>query len=72
MCIRDRLYTGKGPKAIINSDVCPLTLPACSLLNVPYGHAFDNDPCMGVNDGDLIEMTSHNGVVKIEILERVS
>ena len=66
------LYTGKGPKAIINSDVCPLTLPACSLLNVPYGHAFDNDPCMGINDGDLIEMTSHNGVVKIEILERVS
>jgi predicted aconitase with swiveling domain len=66
------LYTGKGPKAIINSDVCPLTLPACSLLNVPYGHAFDNDPCMGVNDGDLIEMTSRDGVVKIEILERVS
>jgi predicted aconitase with swiveling domain len=66
------LYTGKGPKAIINSDVCPLTLPACSLLNVPYGHAFDNDPCMGINDGDLIEMTSQDGVVKIEILERVS
>ena len=28
------IYTGKGPKAIINNDVCPLTLPACSLLNL--------------------------------------
>ena len=64
------LYTGKGPKAIINSDVCPLTLPACSLLNVPYGHGFDVDPCMSINDGDLIEMTSKNGTVTIEILER--
>ena len=66
------LYTGKGPKAIVNSDVCPLTLPACSLLNLPYGHAFDEDPCMAINDGDLIEMTSANGRVSIEILERAS
>jgi predicted aconitase with swiveling domain len=66
------LYTGKGPKAIVNSDVCPLTLPACSLLNLPYGHAFDQDPCMNINDGDLIEMTSVDGVVTIEVLERVS
>ena len=64
------LYTGKGPKAIVNSDVCPLTLPACSLLNVPYGHAFDQDPCQAINDGDLIEMTSKDGIVTIEILER--
>lgn len=66
------LYTGKGPKAIVNSDVCPLTLPACSLLNVPYGHAFDGDPCMDINDGDLVEMTSENGVVTITVLERAS
>ena len=66
------LYTGKGPKAIVNSDVCPLTLPACSLLNVPYGHAFDEDPCLAINDGDFIEMTSVNGRVTIEILERAS
>ncbi|MDE0858193.1 MAG: aconitase X [Candidatus Poseidoniaceae archaeon] len=64
------LYTGKGPKAIVNSDVCPLTLPACSLLNVPYGHAFDQDPCQAINDGDLIEMTSKDGLVTIEIIER--
>jgi predicted aconitase with swiveling domain len=66
------LYTGKGPKAIVNSDVCPLTLPACSLLNLPYGHAFDQDPCMNINDGDLIEMTSLDGVVHIKVLERAS
>lgn len=66
------LYTGKGPKAIVNSDVCPLTLPACSLLNVPYGHAFDEDPCLAINDGDFIEMTSADGRVTIEVLERAS
>ena len=46
------LYENKGPLAIINRDVCPLTLPACSLLNVPYGHGFEKDPCIVVNDGD--------------------
>jgi hypothetical protein len=56
----------------VNSDVCPLTLPACSLLNLPYGHAFDQDPCMNINDGDLIEMTSLDGVVHIKVLERAS
>ena len=66
------LYTGKGPKAIVNSDVCPLTLPACSLLNLPYGHAFDGDPCMAINDGDFIEMISEDGVVTITVLERAS
>ena len=27
------IYTGKGPKAILNRDICPLTLPAASLLD---------------------------------------
>ena len=66
------VYTGKGPKAIINRDVCPLTLPACSLLDVPYGHGFDQDPCMEINDGDLIEMDRKDGVVTVKILERNS
>ena len=65
------LYTGKGPKAIVNRDVCPLTLPACSLLGLPYGHGFDQDPCMAVNDGDLVELKSENGVVSLTVLERV-
>ena len=65
------LYQDKGPLAVINRDVCPLTLPACSLLNVPYGHGFEHDPCMVVNDGDLIRFKRENGLVSIEILERV-
>lgn len=65
------LYQNNGPLAIINRDVCPLTLPACSLLNVPYGHGFDDDPCMVVNDGDRIVFKRENGNVTIEIIERV-
>lgn len=65
------LYTDKGPRAIVNRDVCPLTLPACSLLNVPYGHGFDSDPCMEINDGDLVELKSEQGVVSLTVLERV-
>jgi predicted aconitase/predicted aconitase with swiveling domain len=65
------LYENKGPLAIINRDVCPLTLPACSLLNVPYGHGFVEDPCMVVNDGDRIRFKREQGKVSIEILERV-
>jgi predicted aconitase/predicted aconitase with swiveling domain len=64
------IYTGKGPKAIINRDVCPLTLPACSLLDLPYGHGFEKDPCMEINDGDLIEMIRVNGIVTVNVLER--
>ena len=65
------LYENKGPLAIINRDVCPLTLPACSLLNVPYGHGFEKDPCIVVNDGDRIIFKRERGTVTIEIIERV-
>ena len=64
------LYQKKGPLAIVNRDVCPLTLPACSLLNVPYGHGFEDDPCMAVNDGDLIRLKRVSGLVSMEVLER--
>jgi predicted aconitase/predicted aconitase with swiveling domain len=66
------LYTGKGPKAVVNRDVCALTLPACSLLNVPYAHDFDEDPCMAVNSGDLVELKRENGTVALTVLERAS
>ncbi|MED5291747.1 MAG: DUF126 domain-containing protein, partial [Candidatus Thermoplasmatota archaeon] len=65
------LYENKGPLGIINRDVCPLTLPACSLLDVPYGHGFDEDPCMAINDGDLIRFKREGDRVSIEVLERV-
>jgi predicted aconitase/predicted aconitase with swiveling domain len=66
------IYTGKGPKAIVNRDVCPLTLPAASLLDVPYAHAFDQDPCLAINSGDEIEMTLKNGIVNLSVLQRSS
>lgn len=66
------LYTGKGPKAIVNRDVCALTLPACSLLDVPYGHGFDLDPCQEINNGDLVEFTRIGDEVTLTVLERAS
>lgn len=65
------IYTGKGPKAIVNRDVCSLTLPACSLLNLPYSHGFVEDPCIAVNDGDLVRLSNSSGSVTLEVLERV-
>lgn len=64
------LYTGMGPKAVVNRDVCALTLPACSLLDVPYGHGFDEDPCMSVNNGDLVELKRKGDVVTLTVVER--
>ncbi|MCS5525702.1 MAG: aconitase X [Candidatus Poseidoniaceae archaeon] len=64
------IYTGKGPKAVVNRDVCSLTLPACSLLDVPYCHGFDSDPCIAINDGDLIRLSRVGDEVSLEVLER--
>ncbi|MEC8248972.1 MAG: DUF126 domain-containing protein, partial [Candidatus Thermoplasmatota archaeon] len=64
------IYTGKGPKAVINRDVCSLTIPACSLLDLPYGHGFDSDPCMEINSGDLVEMSKVGDKVTLTVLER--
>ena len=65
------LYTDKGPKGIVNRDVCALTLPACSLLNLPYGHGFDEDPCLAINNGDLVELRRSVSTVTLTVLERV-
>ena len=64
------IYTGKGPKAIVNRDVCPLTLPAASLLNVPYAHGFGEDPCLEINCGDDVEMNLEDGIVKLRVVNR--
>ena len=64
------VYTGKGPKAIVNRDVCSLTLPACSLLNLPYSHGFSEDPCIAVNDGDKIRISKTGEKVSLEVLKR--
>ena len=65
------IYTGKGPKAIINNDVCPLTLPACSLLNLPYAYGMSDDLCIEINTGDEIEMKLIDGVVQFVVTERI-
>ena len=64
------IYTDKGPKGIVNRDICSLTIPACSLLNLPYGHGFESDPCMEVNTGDLVEMSKVGDKVTLTVLER--
>lgn len=64
------IYTGKGPKAIVNRDVCSLTLPACSLLELPYSHGFEEDPCLAVNDGDLVRISKKGSEVTLEVLGR--
>jgi predicted aconitase with swiveling domain len=66
------IYTGQGPKAIVNTDVCPLTIPAVSLLNVPYAHGFDIDPTFAINSGDKVEMSLKDGIVNLRIINRNS
>ena len=66
------LYEGRGPRAIVNRDVCPLTLPACSLLGVPYGHGFDADPCLAFNTGDTVELVGDASGLTLRVVERAS
>jgi predicted aconitase with swiveling domain len=66
------IYTGKGPRAVVNRDVCPLTLPACSLLGLPYAHGFDDDPCLTVNTGDTVELMRTSEGVSLKVVERAS
>ena len=49
-------YNGNGPKAIINTDLDQQTIPACSLLAVPYAHSFENNPCIEINSKDKINI----------------
>jgi predicted aconitase with swiveling domain len=64
------IYTGKGPKGIVNRDVCPLSMPAASLLGVPYATKFDDDPCIKINSGDEIVMKLEKGSVLLEVTQR--
>ena len=63
-------YNDNGPIAIINTDLDQQTIPACSLLGVPYAHSFDDNPCQTVNNGDKIRLKLNNGNVKLEALNR--
>ena len=63
-------YNGNGPKAIINTDLDQQTIPACSILGIPYAHSFDNNPCLAVNNGDRIRLELKDKRVKLTCLER--
>ena len=63
-------YNGNGPKAIINTDLDQQTIPACSILNIPYAHSFEENPCLTVNTGDKIKLKLRDGHVGLETLER--
>tara|TARA_Y100000746_G_scaffold231157_1_gene244266 strand:- start:352 stop:2061 length:1710 start_codon:yes stop_codon:yes gene_type:complete len=63
-------YNGNGPKAIINTELDQQTIPACSILNVPYAHSFEENPCLAVNTGDKIKLELKGGQVKLKTLER--
>ena len=64
------IYTGFGPLAIVNRDVCPLTLPAASLLEVPYAHGFEEDPTLSVNTGDAVSLSLSEGSVTLRVESR--
>ena len=64
------IYSGKGPIGIINRDVCPLSMPAASLLGIPYATKFDEDPCLEINSGDEIVMKLEDSTVRLEIIRR--
>ena len=63
-------YNGNGPKAIINTDLDQQTIPACSLLAVPYAHSFEDNPCIEINSGDKINLALKDDNVSLRIIDR--
>ena len=63
-------YNGNGPKAIINTDLDKQTIPACSLLAVPYAHSFEDNPCIEINSGDKINLALKDDNVSLRIIDR--
>ena len=63
-------YNGNGPKAIINTDLDQQTIPACSLLAVPYAHSFEDNPCIEINSGDKINLALKDKNVSLRIINR--
>ena len=63
-------YNGNGPIAIINTDLDQQTIPACSLLAVPYAHSFEKNPCIEINSKDKINIKLNNGDVSLKVIER--
>lgn len=60
------IYRGKGPVAIINTEIDQQTVPACSLEGVPYAYGFDQDPTRAIRHGERIELIKQNDKVTIQ------
>jgi predicted aconitase with swiveling domain len=63
-------YRGKAPLAIVNTEIDQQSAPACSLENIPYAYQFDQDIIGHINNGDLVQLTSRNGRVTLDVLSR--
>ena len=59
-----------GDILVVNTELDQQTLPACSLLGVPYAHSFDSDPRLELNSGDQVRLELRDGIVTLELLER--
>ena len=70
--LMELFYRGKGPKAIVNSNLDQQMIPACSLLKIPYAHSFNDNPCYEINTNDKIRLELKNENVELEVLERAS
>src|SRR5690606_16470475 len=49
-------YRNRAPLAIINTDIDQQSAPACSLENIPYAYAFNEDVMTRINHGDRVEL----------------
>lgn len=58
-------YRNKAPKAVLLTDVCPLTIPACSLLGIPCAVGFEREILTAFNTGDYIEVISNGNIVEV-------
>lgn len=60
------IYRGKGPLAIINTEIDQQTVPACSLEGIPYAYGFDQDVTRVIRHGEQIELIKQNDKVTIQ------
>ncbi len=65
-------YRGNAPVGIINTQIDQQSAPACSLEGIPYGYDFDADIIGSINHGDTVRFSRHDGVVSLEVIERVA
>lgn len=63
--ILELIYRGKGPLAIINTEIDQQTVPACSLEGIPYAYGFNADVTHAIRSGDLVELVRRGNEVTI-------